>query len=77
MFDKTCDKIKYLINEKSGITDSTNQNFRNTKIDSYNSLPIEKILTFYNVIILIKSVVKKNKHDYYQNINLEKSLHED
>ena len=77
MFDKTCDKIKYLINEKSGITDSTNQNFRNIKIDSYNSLPIEKIFTFYNVIILIKSVVNKNKNDYYQNINLEKSLHEE
>ena len=77
MFDKTCDKIKYLINEKSGITDSANQNFRNIKIDSYNSLPIEKIFTFYNVIILIKSVVNKNKNDYYQNINLEKSLHED
>ena len=36
------------------------------------SLPIEKILTFHNVIILIKSVVIKNKNDYYYNIFLEK-----
>ena len=51
-FDKTCDRIKYLISEKSGITD----NFGKIRIDSYNSLPIEKILTFHNAIILIKSV---------------------
>ena len=34
------------------------------KIDSHNSLPIKKVLTFYNVIILIKSVVNKNKNKY-------------
>ena len=42
------------------------------RIDSYNSLPIEKILNFYNVIILIKSVVNKNKNEYYYKIFLEK-----
>ena len=26
-FDKICDRIKYLISEKSGITDSINHNF--------------------------------------------------
>ena len=36
------------------------------------SLAIEKILTFHNVIILIKSVVIKNKNDCYYNIFLEK-----
>ena len=64
-FDKICDKIKYLIREKSGITDSINHNFGKIRIDSYNSLPIEKILTFHNVIMLIKSVVNKNKNEYY------------
>ena len=34
------------------------------RIDSYKYLPIEKILTFHNVIILIKSVVNKNKNYY-------------
>ena len=38
LFDKICDKIKYLISEKSGITDSVNHNFEETRIDSYNSL---------------------------------------
>ena len=51
--DKICDKIKYLISEKSGIADSINHNFGRIRIDSYDSLPIEKRLTFYNVIILI------------------------
>ena len=41
------------------------------RIDSYNSLPREKILTFHNVIKLIKSVVNKDKNNYYCNIFLE------
>ena len=53
-------KIKYLISEKGGITDSINHNFGKIRTGSYNSLPIKKILTFHNVIILIKSVVDKN-----------------
>ena len=40
--DKICDKIKYLISEKSGITDSINHNFARIRIDSYDSLTIEK-----------------------------------
>ena len=48
-FNKICDRIKYLISEISGITDSINHNFGKIRIDSYNSLPIEKILTFHNV----------------------------
>ena len=59
---KICDRIKYLIYEKSGITDSANHNFARIRIDSYNSLPIEKILTFHYVTLLIKSVVRKNKN---------------
>ena len=42
------------------------------RIDSYNPLPIEKILTFHNVLILIKSIMKKDKSNYYYNIFLEK-----
>ena len=64
-FDKICDKIKYLIIEKGGITDSINHNFGKIGIDSHNYLPIEKILTVYNVIILIESVINKNKNEYY------------
>ena len=77
MFNKICDKIKYLISKKSGITNSINHNFGKIRIDSYNSLPIKKILTFHKVIILIKSVVNKNKNKYYYNIFLEKGLYKD
>ena len=72
LFDRFCDKIKCLISKKSGIADSINHNFGKIRIDSYNSLPTEKKLTFHNVIILIKSVVNKNKNEYCYNIFLEK-----
>ena len=78
LFDKICDKIKYLISEKkSGITDSINHNFGKITIDSYNSLPIEKILTFHNVIKLINLVVNKDRNNYYYNIFLEKGSYKD
>ena len=72
LYDGIYNRIRYLIREKGGITDSINHNFEKTKIDSYNSLPIEKILTFHNFIILIKSVVNKNKNEYYYTIFSEK-----
>ena len=62
LFDKICDKIKHSISEKSAITDSVNHSFRKIRIDSYNSLHIEKMLTSHNIVILIKSVVNKNKY---------------
>ena len=34
------------------------------KVDSYDSLPIEKMLTLHNVIIHIKSVPNKDKNHY-------------
>ena len=71
LFDQICDKIKYLISEKTGIADSTNHNIGKIRINSYNFLPIEKILTFHNDKTLIKSVVNKNKNEYYYNIFLE------
>ena len=49
------------MSKKCGIKDSINHSFAKIKIYSYHSLPIEKILTFQNVIILIKSVVNKNE----------------
>ena len=36
---------------------------------------LKKILTFHNVLILIKSVVNKNENKYYYNIFLEKVLY--
>ena len=59
------------------ITDSINHNFEEIRIDSYNSLPIEEILTFHNVVILIKSAVNKNQNNYYHNIFLGKASYKD
>ena len=69
-YDKVCNRIKYLVSKKSVITDSINHNFAKIRMDSYNSLPIEKILTSYNVIMLIKSVANENKNNNYYNIFL-------
>ena len=77
MLDKVYDRIKYLISEKSGIIDSINHNFKKIRMFSYNSLPVEKILTFHNVMIHIKSVVNKNENEYNYNIILEKVPHKD
>ena len=71
LFDKIRSKIKYLISKKS------DHNFGRIRIDSYNSLPLKKILTFHNVIILIKSVVNQNKNKYYYNIFLAKGAYKD
>ena len=37
-------------------------------------LPIEKILTFHNVIKLIKLVLKKDKNHYYHRDSFRKML---
>ena len=57
LFNNICDKVKYLMTKKSGITNSIYQNFGKIKIDSYNTL-IKKILTFHKVIILIKLLIR-------------------
>ena len=61
LFDKLCDKISYKL--------------------KYNFLPvlfnIEKISTFDNVIMLMKSIVNKNKNNDYYNVFLEKSSYKD
>ena len=64
LFNKICDKIKYFISKKSRIADIINYNFGKIRIDSCNSLPIEKVLTFHNVVTFIKSVVNRNKNEY-------------
>ena len=77
LFDKICDGIKYLISEKCSIGDSIIYFFGRIRIDSSNYLPIEETLNFHNIITLIKSVVNKNKKNYYYNIFLEKVSYKD
>ena len=42
LFDRTCDKIKYLISEKSGITDSISLNF-----EKRGALCVKKLVITY------------------------------
>ena len=77
IYNAIFDWINYLISQKSGITDSFNHNFVRIRVDSYNSLPIEKALTFHNIIILIKLVVNENKSHYHYNIFLEKGSYKE
>ena len=61
---------------KSGITYIFSHYSVKIKLDSYDSFPIEKILTLHNVIIHIKSVLNKYKSHYYCKIYLENCSHQ-
>ena len=74
-YDAIYDRIKYLISLKSSITYIFSHYLAKLKVDSYDSLPIEKTLTLHNVI-LIKSVLNKNNNFYYYKIFLERSLYQ-
>ena len=71
------DRIKYLVTEKSDDKDSANHNPARIRTDSYNSLPIEKILTLHNIIILITAVFNRDKNNYNYNTFLEKCLYKE
>ena len=64
---------RYLTGVKSGITYVISHNYAKIKVHSYDSLLLEKTMTFHNVIIIfIKSVFIKDKSKHYYNIFLEK-----
>ena len=69
-------RIRYLISVKNGITYIISHNYATIKVDSYDSLPLEKTTTLRNVIMLVKSVWNKGKSNYYYNIFLEKASNE-
>ena len=75
-YDTTYNRIRYLISLKSGVTFIFSHNFAKTKVDSYDSLPREKILALHNVLLLIKSVLNKDKNHYYYMIFLEKCFYQ-
>ena len=62
-YDAIYNRIRYLISLKSGITVFSHC-FEKTEVSSYDSLPIEKILTLHNVTILIKSILNQDKNHY-------------
>ena len=53
----------YLIEVKKGIIYIISNNYAKIKVVLYDPLPLEKIMTFNNLIILIKSVFNKNKNN--------------
>ena len=59
-------RIKYLISLKNAVTYIFSHYIAKIKVDSCDSLPIEKILR------IIKSVLDKDKNHYYYKIILEK-----
>ena len=71
-YDAIFDRFRYLISQKSGVTYVIPHNFVRIKIDSYDSLPLEKALTLHNVIIHIQSIFNKDQNHYYYNTFLEK-----
>ena len=64
-YESIYDKIRLFTSLKSGITYIFGKYLAKIKVDSYNSLPIEKTLTLYNVIIIIKLVLNKDKNRCY------------
>ena len=59
-YDFIYKRITYLISVKCGITYVSSNNYAKVKVDSYDSFPPKKIMTFHNAIILIKSVWNKD-----------------
>ena len=58
------DRIRYLIGLKSGLRMLFLIVVKKIKIDSDDDLPLEKTLTMYNAVFLVKSVFNKNKNYY-------------
>ena len=71
-YDAICNRIRYLISLKSSIKFIFSHYFAKIKVDPYDSLPIAKILALHNLLILIKSVLNKDKNHFYYSIFLEK-----
>ena len=53
-YEAIYNRIRYFISQKSGITHIFSPYFTKVKVDSYDSLPIEKRLTLHNVTIHVK-----------------------
>ena len=74
-YDFIYNRIRYHIVAKSCITYVISHSYAKTKVDSYDSLPLGKPLTFHYFIILIKPVFNRDENNYYK-IILEKGSDE-
>ena len=71
-YDSIYNRIRYLIGIKNGITHVFFCYYAKIKVDSYNSVPLEKTLTLHNVIIHITSFLNKDQNHYFYKIFSEK-----
>ena len=71
-YDAIDNKIRYFIGQKIDITYVIFHNYARVKIDSYDSLPLEKTLNLRNIIMLIRSVFDADQNRDYYNIFSEK-----
>ena len=69
-------RIICLLGVKSGITYVISHFCTKIKVDSCDSLPLERKLAFHNIIITIKSVFNKNKNNYFFNVFLQNGSYE-
>ena len=65
--------ISYRI--KKGYYICFSHDYAKIKIDLDDDLPLERTLTMYNVVMLVKSVFNRNKNHFCYNIFLEKGSH--
>ena len=65
IYDAIYNRIRDLICLKSSVTYVFSHYYPKIKVDSYDSLPIEKRLTLHNVITANKSVLNKDQFHYY------------
>ena len=71
-YDFIYNKIRYLIGVKSGVTYFISHNYAKIKVDSYDSLLLEKTIK----IKISQFLIKIKINNYYYNIFLEKTSYE-
>ena len=59
-YNTICNRIRCLISLKSSITYASQPVSLSREVDSFDSLPIEKTLTFHNALLLITSIFNKD-----------------
>ena len=67
-FNRVYDGTRYLVffvsENYNSIYNIIFHNYAKIKVDSQDSLPLEKTITFHDVIILIKSIFNKNLNNF-------------
>ena len=71
-YDAIYNRIRYLIESKNGTAYVISHNYAKIKVDSYDSLPLDKKLILHNIIINMMSVLDTEQNHNNYNIFLEK-----